>query len=75
MFRGEKRGPVIAFFALALVFALNSVVVAQAGTISGTVKAKDGRPLAYANVMLIEPSGEQQEKHAGSTFMAGVHLV
>ena len=53
MYRGQKRGPVIAFFALALVLAMNTVAVAQTGTIEGTIKAKDGKPLAYANVILV----------------------
>ena len=52
MFRGEKRGPVTLLLSLALVLAMASAAAAT-GTIKGTVTSKDGKPLAYANVILV----------------------
>ncbi|MDH3198976.1 MAG: carboxypeptidase regulatory-like domain-containing protein, partial [Candidatus Krumholzibacteria bacterium] len=56
MFRGEKRGKGAAAIAVALVLALPVVALGQTGTITGVVKAKDGKPLAYANVILVGTS-------------------
>lgn len=53
MFRGERRGPVIIAVALALVLVSHGAVMAQTGTISGQVKSADGKPLAYANVIIV----------------------
>ena len=52
MFRGEKRGPVTLLLSLALVLAMASAAAAT-GTIKGTISSKDGKPLAYANVILV----------------------
>ena len=52
MFRGEKRGPVTLLLSLALVMAL-ATAAAATGTIKGTITSKDGKPLAYANVILV----------------------
>jgi|GEM_PF-321072 len=52
MFRGDKRGPVISSLALLVVLAFQSAAWAQTGSVTGTVKSKDGKPLAYANVIL-----------------------
>ncbi len=56
MFRGETRGSAIVSLAIVLLLALHVAAAAQTGTISGTVRSKDGKPLAFANVILVGTS-------------------
>jgi outer membrane receptor protein involved in Fe transport len=53
MFRGqEKRGLIVTIVALVLVCGFQTALLAQTGTISGTVRDEEGKPLAYANVII-----------------------
>lgn len=54
MFPRDCRGATIGAIVLALLGFASSVALAQTGTVTGTVLAdKDGKPLPYANVMLV----------------------
>lgn len=53
MFRwDEKRALIVTLVALAIVCLSQTALLAQTGTVSGTVMDKDGKPLAYANVII-----------------------
>ena len=54
MFPRDSRGLTIGAIVFALLGFVSSAAVAQTGIVSGTVvSAKDGKPLPYANVMLV----------------------
>ncbi len=53
MFPRDRRGAIIATTVLALLALLGSAAFAQTSTVTGTVLGDDGKPLAYANVILV----------------------
>ena len=53
MFPRDCRGAIILTFALLLLGVFASLAAAQTGTITGTITADDGKPLPYANVVIV----------------------
>jgi hypothetical protein len=72
MFRGEKRGPTIALVAVALVCLFQTSLLAQTGTVSGAVVGPDGRPLAYANVIILGTNLGAMSLNDGKFTIKGV---
>jgi outer membrane receptor protein involved in Fe transport len=73
MFRGEKKVPTIAILALALVCLFHTSLLAQTGTISGTVYGSaDGKPLAYANVIILGTNLGAMSLNDGKFTIKGV---
>jgi hypothetical protein len=73
MFRGENRGPTIATLALAIVCLFQTSLLAQTGTVSGTVlNGKDNTPLAYANVIVLGTNLGAMSLNDGKFTIKGV---
>jgi outer membrane receptor for ferrienterochelin and colicin len=73
MFRGEKKVPTIAILALALVCLFHTSLLAQTGTISGTISGSaDGKPLAYANVIILGTNLGAMSLNDGKFTIKGV---
>jgi hypothetical protein len=73
MFRGEKKGPAIAIIAFALVCLFQTSLLAQTGTISGIVQnSKDGKPLAYANIIVLGTNLGAMSLNDGKFMIRGV---
>jgi len=73
MFRGdEKRVVLIAAVALALVCVFQTALYAQTGTITGTVADKNGKPLPYANVIVVGTTFGAMSLNDGKFTIPGV---
>jgi outer membrane receptor protein involved in Fe transport len=53
MFLRDSRGAVIASIIFVLLCLASPAALAQTGSVTGTVTTEDGKPLPYANVMLV----------------------
>jgi outer membrane receptor protein involved in Fe transport len=53
MFLRDSRGAVITSISFVLLCLASSAAFAQTGTVTGTVTTEDGKPLPYANVMIV----------------------
>jgi len=74
MFTRESRGAIILTFALSFLTLFSSVVVAQpgTGTVTGTVTSANGKPLAFANVIIVGTTLGAMSLADGKFTIAGV---
>jgi len=66
------RGRLIAVAVIAFLCVFQGVALAQTGTISGTVADKDGKPLAYANVIVVGATYGAMSLNDGKFTIPGV---
>ncbi len=75
MFPRDSRGAMIVAIVVALLGLTSSVAVAQTGSVTGTVvSAKDGKPLAYANVMIVGTTMGAMSLSDGKFAITGVPI-
>ncbi len=72
MFPRDCRGAIILTFALLLLGLFASIAAAQTGTITGTITADDGKPLAYANVVIVGSTMGAMSLSDGKFTIVGV---
>ena len=73
MLRGVKRGSIVAVVSLTLVCALSTPLWAQTGMVSGVItNAKDGKALAYANVIVVGTNKGAMSLADGKFKISGV---
>ncbi len=73
MFRGEKRGSAIAIITVAILCLFQTSLLAQTGTISGTIyNSASNQPLAYANIILLGTNLGAMSLNDGKFTIKGV---
>jgi hypothetical protein len=73
MIRDGKTGTIVALLTLALFFLLQTPLLAQTGTITGTVAgAEDNKPIAYANVVVMGTNTGAMSLNNGKFMIKGV---